>query len=164
MSLSRLGYYKMWLSSCVFFLLLSPSQITWSEGSQMACCMNSPYGKKLKLPASSHVSELGSGFLYPHMNVALSTDLQAISGETLTCHFWIANPQKVCEIINGCCFKLPNFGITCYTTSVDNMHTNSMCMKFSQIFLKDNHLQIMTGLFCCCYCFLSNSSTYILFL
>lgn len=91
-----------------------------------------PHDKELKPPANSHVSELGSESLNPSQvfrGYSPCWQLNCKSRKTLNQNHPANNSQvpvhqKICEIINVCCFKLLNFGAICYA-EIDNEYSSS---------------------------------------
>lgn len=49
-----------------------------------------------------------------------ATSREALSQTTQLSHFWLPNPQKLCEIINVCCLKL-NLGVI-FHLAIDNKY------------------------------------------
>lgn len=47
-----------------------------------------------------------------------ATSQEAVSQTTQLSHFWLPNPQKLCEIIKVCCLKL-NLGVI-FHLAIDN--------------------------------------------
>lgn len=85
------------------------------QGGNEASCQQPHELAILEASLLALVEELSDGSL---ANTLTTTSRKTLAGMTL-CWSRIPDPQKQCEIINVCCFKLLNWGMFCYT-AIDN--------------------------------------------